>query len=112
MAKYPKMVGSRFKYKIFDDEDLDVVKPVNPELVAQEADVVPTPDVYNQYQTADILIERQGLPMRGTVMQHARNHEGELVGVANRNPLLDSREYEIQYPDSTVDNRRVIVFSR
>ena len=92
-----------FEYNIFDDEDLDVVEPVNPELAAQEADVIPTPDAYDQYLTANILIEKQGLPMRGTVMRRARDHEGELVGVANRNPLLDSREYEIEYPDGTVD---------
>ena len=92
-----------FEYELFDDDEDELVVPVDPELSAKEADEFPMPDAYDQYLTANILIERQGEPMRGTVVRRAKDQHGAAIGIPNNNPLLDSREYEVEYPDGTVD---------
>jgi hypothetical protein len=92
-----------FEYDLFDDDNDDVVLPVNPKLAAQEADVHPKPDVFDQCLTANILTENWGVVERGTVVQRARDQHGELIGIAHNNPLLDTREYEVEYPDGSLD---------
>ena len=77
--------------------------PVNPGLIAQDADEMPDPEVFDQYLTANILVERQGQEMRGTVMRRAKDQHGEAIGRSHPNPLLDTREFEVEYPDGSVD---------
>ena len=35
----------------------------------------------------------------GKVKRHARNNDGELTGTCNTNPILDTRTYEVEFPD-------------
>jgi Reverse transcriptase (RNA-dependent DNA polymerase) len=88
---------------LFDDDDDEMVVPVDPDLVAPEADEEPLPDVFDQYISANILVERQGEAMRGTVMRRAKDAHSVPVGKPHKNPLLDTREWEVEYPDGTVD---------
>lgn len=92
-----------FTYDLFDDEDEPMLIPVDPDLAAPEADEHPLPEVFDQYLSANILIERLGDAMRGTVKRRARDAHGLPIGIPNSNPILDSREYEVEYPDGTVD---------
>jgi hypothetical protein len=50
---------------LFDDDDDAMVVPVDPDLVALDADIDPIPEVFDQYISANILVERQGETMRG-----------------------------------------------
>ena len=38
----------------------------------------------------------------GSVKQRARDSEGELFGTRNPNPILDTRSYEVEFPDGDV----------
>ena len=35
----------------------------------------------------------------GTVKSRVKDHEGDPVGVANRNAILDTRVYEVEFTD-------------
>ena len=38
----------------------------------------------------------------GSVKQQARDAKGELFGTRNSNPILDTRSYEVEFPDGDV----------
>jgi len=38
---------------------------------------------------------------RGEVIRRQRDHNGRPVGLRNSNPILDTREYAVQFPDGT-----------
>eukprot|EP00956_Cyclotella_meneghiniana_P010587 scaffold14709_cov91-Cyclotella_meneghiniana.AAC.3 len=40
-----------------------------------------------------------GMEERGKVVRRKRDRDGNPIGTANRNPLLDTRLYEVQFPD-------------
>ena len=52
-----------------------------------------TPEAFDQYLTAEIVTDRGGDILRGTVKSRKRDHDGKPIGSSNPNPLLDSREY-------------------
>jgi hypothetical protein len=33
-----------------------------------------------------------------------QNTDGNPIGVSSSNPILDTREYEVQFPDGTIDS--------
>jgi hypothetical protein len=41
--------------------------------------------------------------MLGTGKNWKRDSEGNLVGRSNMNPLLDTREYEVEFPNGSID---------
>jgi hypothetical protein len=41
--------------------------------------------------------------MLGTVKNEKRDSEGNPVGCSNTNPILDTREYEVEFPDGSID---------
>ena len=42
-----------------------------------------------------------GEKMQATIKQRKRNHDGTLRGTANANPILDTREYEVEFEDGS-----------
>ena len=52
-----------------------------------------TPKAFDQYLTAEIVTDRGGEILRGTVKSQKRDHDGKPIGSSNPNPLLDTREY-------------------
>jgi hypothetical protein len=43
--------------------------------------------------TAEIVTDRGGQVLRGTVKSRKQNHDRKPIGLSNPNPLLDTREY-------------------
>jgi hypothetical protein len=41
--------------------------------------------------------------MLGTVKSRKRDLDGNPVGIANQNPILDTHECEVEFPDGSVD---------
>jgi hypothetical protein len=69
-----------------------------------EADDHYSPESYDQYLMASILMDRGGETMLGTVKNRKRDSDGHPVGHSNPNPLLDIREYyEVVFPDGSID---------
>jgi len=78
---------------LFEDDDEPTTEPIEPELAMPEADEFSSPEVYDQYLSAEILMDCGGepqLPQLGTV------NNGNPLGVSDRNPVLDTRQYEVE----------------
>ena len=82
----------------FDYED----DPVEEQLRRSEADDY-TPEAFDKYLTAEIVTDRGGEILRGTVTSRKRDRDGVPTGKANANPLLDTREYLVCFEDGTED---------
>jgi hypothetical protein len=87
---------------IFDGEEQTTL-PLEEESQMPEADDIFSPELFDQYLTAQILLDRGGETQLGTVKRRKRNDNGNPVGISNPNPLLDTREYEVEFPDGSID---------
>lgn len=87
--------------ELFEEED--PVEPAEGEEFRPEADEYPTPEAFDQYLSMQVLLDRGGDTMMGTVRSRKRDADGNPLGVSNANPILDTREYEVEFPDGSVD---------
>ena len=63
-----------------------------------------TPQFADNYVGAVIDVVHMGEPKTGTVKRRSRNNDGELIGEAHSNPLLDTRQYEVEFPNGEVSD--------
>jgi hypothetical protein len=85
------------------DGNKETTNPLEPEAQMPEADENYSSELFDQYLTAQVLLDRGGEGQLGVVKQRKRDSNGNPVGLSNANPLLDTREYEVEFPDGTVD---------
>jgi hypothetical protein len=83
-------------------EDEDVVEPEEPDLTVDDADIH-DPDVLDNWITAQVLLPHGGNSARATVKARKRDADGNPIGKPNPNPMLDTREYEVEFPDGSTD---------
>jgi hypothetical protein len=70
----------------------------NPEV--KEADAEYDPDSYDNYLGMALTLDRDGSdPQFARVTKRVKDNQGTPIGVANNNPILDTRLYEVEYPD-------------
>ena len=84
--------------EIFEDDN-DLVEQIEPGSMMPEAD--------DQYLAAELLLERNGETQRGVVQRRKVDDDGNPVGVRNSNPTLDTRVYEVEFPDKSVETLSV-----
>ena len=65
-------------------------------------EIEPTPEVGNNYVNMKIMLPHGPSMERGHVISHKRNSNGNSIGNANANPILDSRCYEVQFDDDVM----------
>jgi hypothetical protein len=58
-----------------------------------------TPEAFDQYVTAEIVTDRGGDVLRGTVKSRKRDQDGKPIGSSNPNPLVDTRGYLVCFED-------------
>ena len=80
------------------DEDYDVYIPVELEADMPEADAF-TPELFDNLLSAEVLIPKGDILVPATVIGCKRDEQGNPVGVANANCILDTRVYDVQFPD-------------
>ena len=61
-----------------------------------------TPDTQDNYVGAEVNLSFGGAMHSVSVRRRARDAEGELFGTRNSNPILDTRSYEVEFPDGDV----------
>ena len=54
---------------------------------------------FDQYLNSSVLLPSGDKMLTGKVTKRKKNSHGEAIGVANPNPILDTREYLVQFPD-------------
>ena len=87
---------------LFEGDDLKA-EPSDPEMAMPEADEFSSPEIFDQYLNAQVLLDRGGTSQLGTVKRRSKDPSGDPVGRHNSNPLLDSREYQVEFPDGSID---------
>jgi len=60
-----------------------------------------TPEAYDEYLSAQVVLPRGDNMVRGEVVRRRRDSNGRPIGKRNLNPILDTREYEVLFPDGS-----------
>jgi hypothetical protein len=80
-----------------DDDDIDDgFEPLDADATMPEADDW-TPETFDKYLTAEVLLPHHGELVRARVTGRKQGADGNPLGKANANPILDSREYEAKF---------------
>ena len=61
--------------------------------------MTPTPEIRDKYLNMELMLPRGGTLAKGRVTERKRDHEGNFIGRSNANPILDTREYEVNFED-------------
>jgi hypothetical protein len=77
------------EHEMYEDDDVSVQGPV------PDIDTV-TPEMQDGYIGAQVNLPYGGTYRSGTVKRRKRNDDGELEGVADSNPIRDTRTYEVE----------------
>ena len=68
------------------------------EITDEDADNY-TPETFDSYFTALVLLPHGGELLRAQVVGQKRDANGSPVGQAHSNPILDTHEYEVEFTD-------------
>jgi hypothetical protein len=79
---------------VYDDDEME-------ETNAVEQDDY-TDDAYDQYVGAELLLPHGDQMVHGKVIKRARGEDGNPIGKRNTNPILDTREYEVEMSDGSI----------
>jgi hypothetical protein len=90
-------------YNFFDVEDDGDDEVKDKRFDRPEADEF-TADTMDTYLRTKVLLPRGQGMFKGTVVGRRKGINGNPLGTANSNPILDTREYEVQFPDGSLDN--------
>ena len=97
---------------LLDDDNLDDMD-VEPQELDESGNIVQLNDLDDEFDSAYMekndpiigtriqLPHESGEAKEAVVIARKRNHDGTLIGTANDNPVLDSRIYEVQFPDGS-----------
>ena len=97
---------------LFPDVPDDIFLPDNnvedQHVPVDDADEVPeadnfTPEAYDEYLTAEVLLPNMGEMTKAKVVGRKRDADGNPIGLRNANPLLDTRQYEVEFADGATD---------
>ena len=61
-----------------------------------------TPEAMENYIGAEIMISHGDTVAQGSVRRRKRDVEGNTIGRANRNPILDTQAYEVEFEDGSM----------
>jgi hypothetical protein len=81
-------------YERYEDNDEEPM----PE--AEDEDV--TPEAGDEYVGAQVQLPHGNAVSSGRVRGRKRNADGSLTGVKHQNPIMDTRQYEVVFPDGTI----------
>ena len=76
-------------YEFYEDDDGDGISH------GKECNDEPTPITYATYIGAEVVLPKGNDIVSGTVMSRVKEFEGQPIGKADKNPILDIRVYNI-----------------
>jgi len=90
-------------YDINGPSEVDMLEtptyePLEPESSMPEADDW-EPETYDQYISAQVILPTHDAQLLGMVTAWKRDLHGNPICVSNKNPILDTRVYEVTFPD-------------
>jgi DNA-binding HxlR family transcriptional regulator len=85
------------------DDTNDVMDPLDTDSTKQHADKS-TPEACDEYLTAEVLLPAHGgIFLKALVKGCKLDSDGALICTRNANPLLDSRQYDVEFPDGSTE---------
>lgn len=106
-AKSDEPYSDLFHDDQFDDEDIEPqeVDDLGNPIIIPDVDSPNNDEAFvendDQMVGLRVPIERGGEVIEGTIRQRKRNADGSLVGTSNPNRALDTRIYEVEFPDGS-----------
>jgi hypothetical protein len=89
--------------KITDNVMNDVIVPFDKDPAMPEEDDMPDEDTYDEYISARVLLPPGVSYKKGTVTSRKCDNDGILLGKPKTNPILDTRVFEVQFLDGTIN---------
>ena len=62
-----------------------------------------TPEATDDYLQTELLVPRNGDMVMAKVVRRVKDSEGRPTGKRHDNPILDTRQYEVEFNDGTLD---------
>ena len=78
----------------------DDIEPLEPESTKSDADDF-TPESMDEYISASVLLPRGEDVVRAKVVGRTHGRDGNPLGVRHSNPILDTQEYQVEFPDGS-----------
>jgi len=83
-------------------DDYDLSEPMEPAACKPDIDVVGE-EQYDTLISAEVMLPQNGILCPAKVTGRKQDEHGNPVGVAHNNPVLDTRVYEVTFPDGSVN---------
>lgn len=97
----PSAHPSKAEPHVYYLEDIEV--PEGTDLPIPEGEV-PSPDAFDSNIGQEVLLPVRGSLMPGKVQKRLKDHEGNPIGVASDDALMDSRMYDVMFEDGSSDH--------
>ena len=81
------------EFELYEDDDGNGV------LHAKECEDEPTPIIYDTYIGAEVVLQKGNDMISGMVKSRVDDFEGQPIGKADKNPILDTRVYNVEFSD-------------
>ena len=78
-------------FQLYEDGDDGVIGH------AKQAEEEPTPISFDNYIGTEVTLPRGDEMVSGIMKSRVKDHEGDPIGVANQNPILDTSVYEVEF---------------
>ena len=88
---------------LFDDEGEDVVAPFEEPPNDPDTEEY-TPEALDEYLHAEVMLPHGGDLLKAKVIGRKHDADGRPIGVRNANPILDSRLFDVEFPDGSTDS--------
>ncbi len=108
-ATLNQSLGERSKGIPIENDDMEIpyYEPYGDDEKGDEPTMIEADDLdYDQYHkfiSARVILPRAGEKAIGRVIKRKRDHDGHFVGKSNKNPLLDTGQYEVEFVDGHVE---------
>jgi hypothetical protein len=92
------------EYPLYEDQVEGTYQPAldTDEMIPSQVQAEITTSEYgDNYIGAEVDLPHHGTVMQGKVKRRARDADGELFGAANNNPILDTRMYQVEFPNGS-----------
>jgi hypothetical protein len=84
-------------------DDYDIYEPMEPEASKPEIGDY-TPEAYDALIAAELMLPKGDILTSAKVVARKRDADGNPIGIANQNPILDTLIYEVQFPDGHTES--------
>ena len=74
-------------------------------MITNEQPEADNEEAVDKYLSCEIIMDvGSGNEQKGRVTKRSRGHDGKPIGVAHNNPLFDTRKYDVEFTDGSVEN--------